>query len=349
LTEQLHWARVPGISIARVTRESVDPAQAGVLLAGSGQRVEAETIFEAASLSKPVFAYAVFQQLVVPGTLDLDRPLDAYLPAPYPSADARTAKITARHVLTHTCGLPNWRHAIGEPLTLAFDPGTQYRYSGEGFYFLQTVVERLAGLGFDAFMRIALDELGMPASDYVWRASYAGLGARPHDARGRPLPWDSALLGAALRAVAQRDGTAFEAWSTRQALAALAQTVPPRAPLPWNAMPNAAWSLFTTARDYAAFVRRLLRSPDHPMLVAAVQTSPYVWRGLGVAIQVRGERRSFFHTGANPGFKAVMFGDLQNGRGIVSFTNGDGGFPENMYVVESALGPQPAISDLEQP
>ena len=114
-------------------------------------------------------------------------------------------------------------------------------------------------------------------------------------------------------------------------------------------MPNAAWSLYTTAADYAAFVRALLHRPEHPMLRPAVQTSRFVWRGLGIAVQVRDGRRLFYHTGSNPGFKAAMFGDLERRLGVVAFANSDGGFPLDMHVVEAALGPQPAIFDLEQP
>ncbi len=44
-----------------------------------------------------------------------------------------------------------------------------------------------------------------------------------------------------------------------------------------------------------------------------------------------------------------MFGDLSSGKGVVSLANGDGGFPLNMHVVEAALGPQPAVFDLEEP
>ena len=340
---------MPGLSIACASRDSVTGTQAGVLAAGTAQAVTDGTIFEAASLSKPVFAFAVLEQLVARGKLDLDRPLDAYLVEPYPSADDRTALITARHVLTHTSGLPNWRHSMREPLRLAFAPGAQYLYSGEGFYFLQTVVEAISGVGLGAFMRPTLDALGMYASDYVWRRSYAIVAAHPHDIHGNPLPWDSELLGTGLNALVRGDGGSLDSWKTSQALEALGRISPPRDALPWNAMPNAAWSLFTTGPDYGAFVRELLRRPEHPMLVPSVRISAYVSRGLGVAIQVRDGNRTFYHTGANPGFKSAMFGDLSAGRGIVTFANGDGGFPLNMHVTESALGAQPAIFALEQP
>lgn len=102
-----------------------DAAGAG----GTGQ-VSADTVFEAASLSKPVFAFGVLL-LAQEGIIDLDRPLASYLPAPYLPAEPGAAVITARMVLEHTTGLPNWRPK-GEPLALLRQPGTRFGYSGEG-------------------------------------------------------------------------------------------------------------------------------------------------------------------------------------------------------------------------
>ena len=56
----------------------------------------------------------------------------------------RMRRVTARHVLTHTSGLPNWRHEPG-PLAPETEPGETYAYSGEGFFYLQRVVERVTG------------------------------------------------------------------------------------------------------------------------------------------------------------------------------------------------------------
>lgn len=347
VSQEMQWAGVPGASLAMIRDTSVAAAHFGVRDAATRAPVTADTIFEAASLSKPVFAFAVLA-LVRAGKLDLDRSLDAYLPQPYPIADPRGKAITARHVLTHTSGLANWRHAAGEPLKLHFSPGTRYRYSGEGFYFLQTVEERITGRSTSQFMRAALDRLGMRRSSYVWRRSYARDAALPYGLNGRPLRHDTALLGDELIAAAA-DTKPLSAWTVADALAALPRLRPPRAALPWNAMPNAAWSLLTTGSDYARFVQALLQHPDDPMLRPAVRVGRYVWRGLGIALQKRGAALSFFHTGANPGFKAVMFGDLRAKRGVVSFTNSDGGFPFNMHVVERVLGDQPAVFDLEQP
>lgn len=348
IDEERRWAIVPGVSLASIDGNAIVQAQSGLRDVAARLPVTPSTVFEAASLSKPVFTYAVFD-LVRAGKLDLDRPLDSYLPHPYPIVDPRGARITARHVLTHTSGLPNWRHSAHEPLTLHFAPGTGYLYSGEGFYFLQTVVEAIAGTSMAKFTRAALDRLGMRRSSYVWRSAYDRLSAKPYDSDGKAVPHDSQTLGDALLAMASTDRIPIDRWTTARSLAALTRLHPPKDPIPWNAMPNAAWSLFTTASEYALFVRALLAQPDHPMLRPQRQVARYVWRGLGVALQKRGAGLAFFHTGSNPGFKAVMFGDLHSRRGVVSFANGDGGFPFNMHAVENVLGAQPAVFYEEQP
>ncbi|MDQ6780169.1 MAG: beta-lactamase family protein [Candidatus Eremiobacteraeota bacterium] len=345
---EMRWANVPGASITTVQHLNIQASAFGERDLAAHLPVTPKTIFEAASMSKPVFSYAVMD-LVRRGGLDLDRPLDAYLSKPYPIDDARGRHITARHVLSHTSGLPNWRDERSLRLPLAFAPGTAYRYSGEGFYFLQTVVEAVSGLSLGQFMRTALDGLGMSDSSYVWQTRYRANSAKPYNSDLQPLSHDTQVWGDQLSALAAKRGEKLEDWKSAQALSALQQLHPRQIAVPHNAMPNAAWSLLTTASDYAKFVRALLGQPHHLMLEPAVRLSKYVWRGLGIALQVDASRRAFFHTGANPGFKAAMFGDLGARHGIASFANSDGGFVFNMHAVEREMGPQPAIFYLEQP
>jgi CubicO group peptidase (beta-lactamase class C family) len=98
------------------------------------------TVFRAASLSKPVFAYLVFT-LVNEGRLDLDKPLHQYLEKSLPeypeyadlAADARYQTITARLALSHRSEFPNWRWQTKEgKLGFEFKPGEKFLYSGEG-------------------------------------------------------------------------------------------------------------------------------------------------------------------------------------------------------------------------
>lgn len=138
-------------------------------------------------MSKPVFAYAVLK-LVDQGKLGLDVPLTKYLPRRYLEGDARLDAITARIVLSHRTGFPNWR-GDGNALKILFPPGERFSYSGEGIVYLQRVVEQIAGKPLDDVMREQVfAPLGMTSSSHVWRADYDARAATGHDADGQPRP-----------------------------------------------------------------------------------------------------------------------------------------------------------------
>lgn len=145
-----------------------------------------DSVFQAASLSKPVFAYAVLK-LAQEGLLNLDAPLVGHLPQGYlhirnrfasgrPSITDRVVApelqaVTARMVLSHTSGLPNWS---SDPLAFDFKPGTGWQYSGEGFMLLQRVVEEITSEKLDDFMRHRLfDPLGMSNTAFRWKPQFA--------------------------------------------------------------------------------------------------------------------------------------------------------------------------------
>lgn len=175
---------VPGLSVLVIRDRRVFwQREFGVANADTKQPVTNNTIFEAASLSKPVFAYAVLK-LVDSGKLDLDTPLVKYLPGAYVEGDERSNQITARHVLTHRTGFPNWR-PWGGALKIHFAPGEKFSYSGEGFVYLQKVIEHLTGVPVDTFMKKAVfDPLGMANSSYIWQERYAPLKAFGHNQAG---------------------------------------------------------------------------------------------------------------------------------------------------------------------
>jgi CubicO group peptidase (beta-lactamase class C family) len=175
---------VPGLSIALVQgAKLVWQRGFGVKSVQTNEAVGDDTVFEAASLSKPVFAYAVLR-MVDRGQLDLDTPLTKYLPVAYLENDARLNLITARMVLSHRTGFPNWRPR-GGPLKIEFTPGERFSYSGEGFVYLQKVLEHLSGQPLDALMRKSVFEpLGMTSSSYVWQERFERLKATGHDAAG---------------------------------------------------------------------------------------------------------------------------------------------------------------------
>jgi CubicO group peptidase (beta-lactamase class C family) len=155
----------------------------GVKDSKSRTPVDNDTMFEAASMSKPVFAYAVMK-LCEKGVMSLDTPLTRYTSERLLEGDPRLDLITARHVLCHTSGLQNWC-SEKEPLKIHFTPGEKFLYSGEGYSYLQSVVTHLTGQPIEAYMKANLfGPFGMDSSGYVWNSAFAARMARPHDPKG---------------------------------------------------------------------------------------------------------------------------------------------------------------------
>ena len=136
----IDFYEIPGVSLAIIENGKVSYHNTyGVVNTYTQKPVTSETIFEAASITKPVFAFAVMC-LAEKGIIDLDKPLYQYLPFEEISYDERYRKITARMVLSHKTGFPNWRRG---KMKLLFAPGTAFGYSGEGFEYLKRVVEHI--------------------------------------------------------------------------------------------------------------------------------------------------------------------------------------------------------------
>jgi CubicO group peptidase (beta-lactamase class C family) len=182
-------ASVPGVSIAFVRdRHLAWSAGFGTTRRETGRAIGQESIFQAASLSKPVFAYAVlwmvYQRVL---DLDLDRSLADYLPERFVADDDMLEHVTARHVLAHTTGWPNWRPK-GEPLRREAVPGERFGYSGEGYFYLQRVVEHMTGESLESLMQArVLRPLGMQHSSYARPDRPRAQIAVGHDREGLPL------------------------------------------------------------------------------------------------------------------------------------------------------------------
>jgi len=293
---------VPGVSIALVDGEkTVWRRTFGETCAGSGAPVEHDTVFEACSMSKPLFSYAVLK-LVEQKRLDLDRPLVEYLEEPRTFADARQGKVTARMILTHTSGLPNWRKGgwrTGDEPPLGFEPGSAFRYSGEGIWYLQQVVENIVAERMEPWIQTTLLEpLSMTDSSYVWQdETYPRQAACGHEADGRM-----------------------------------------KAERPHYDRENAAFSLYTTPSDYARFLIEVMkteRTMPHSldaetvreMLAPSFDTGrDHVWRGLGWVVTVTDDDEHVSHSGSNgTGFRCYCRFRPATGRGIVIMTNAVGG------------------------
>ena len=170
LPRLMELAQLPGAGMAVVHGNRLEwQHYAGVANASTRAPITAESLFPAASMGKQLFAYVVLL-LADAGEIDLDRPLRHYVKDDAPTGDWGN-RITARHILSHSSGLPNWRWERDQSLTPAFEPGTKFRYSGEGFYYLQRCVEKITATGCEQFMQERLMKpLGMNSSTYLWRA-----------------------------------------------------------------------------------------------------------------------------------------------------------------------------------
>ncbi|MDN5215518.1 serine hydrolase domain-containing protein [Fulvivirgaceae bacterium BMA12] len=140
----MEYFDIPGASLALIKNGQIIYHKTyGLKNTSTKAPVDEKTLFEAGSITKPVFAFVVCR-LAEKGILDLDKPLHLYLPFEDVAHDDRYKLITARHVLSHRTGFPNWakRNEKGQ-FDLRFTPGTDFGYSGEGFEYLKRVVERV--------------------------------------------------------------------------------------------------------------------------------------------------------------------------------------------------------------
>lgn len=304
--------KVPGVSICLIKDKKNFWVKAfGFADVNKNIPVSEKTLFEACSMSKPVFAYLVLQ-LVQEGKLDLDKPLYDYLPENFVSDDEDYPKqITARMILTHTSGLPNWRKGGEErenPLVIYFKPGTRFNYSGEGFYYLQRVVEHITHEPLQQLARRKLfDKLGLESTSFLWTEKFDKQIAAGHDTSGN-FKEKSKYIHA-----------------------------------------NAAYTLYTTSQDYAKFIIEIM-NPSHPEFSLSEQLTSemlshqvrmdtrdvidrpgrnlglFAFRGLGWVIDSTITGNIVYHSGSNQtGFRCYSQFDPRVGSGIVIMTNGENG------------------------
>ncbi|AUD03796.1 serine hydrolase domain-containing protein [Spirosoma pollinicola] len=301
ITQLMDSTQVPGLSIAIIRDNKVRYSKGyGLTKADSTQRVSSETVFDAASLSKPVFAYAVLQ-LVEQSLIDLDKPLFEYFPYPDVAADERYRKITARMVLSHRTGFPNWRKNRKLPqMAMVATPGERFGYSGEGYFYLQKVVEKILGKSLNVIMteRVFIP-LKMTRSSYIWNPAFDADFALPHTDAGQPE-------------------TKYK-----------------------SSQANAAYSLQTTADDYARFLLTILTPSGIKASTANLMLSPQgrlpksfsggdslsttlSW-GLGFGLESTPANSYFWHWGDNDTYKCYVVANQKSHDAVVYFTNSANG------------------------
>lgn len=162
--------------------------------------LKSNTNIYGASLSKSVFAVLVMK-LVEQGKLDLDKPLQDYLPKPIYEykhqkrwhddfsslkGDTLYTKITARMCLDHTTGFANWRWDMpDQKLKVLQLPGKRYSYSGEGMVYLQVVLEKMLGKSLEQLAdEIIFTPLKMKSSAYTFLPAYEQDYSYGHNEKG---------------------------------------------------------------------------------------------------------------------------------------------------------------------
>jgi CubicO group peptidase (beta-lactamase class C family) len=266
-----------------------------------------------------VLAYTALR-LLDRGVLDLDKPLLAYYPYPRLLHEPRADKITARMVLAHTTGLPNWSENPTAPtwptsaLHLKYAPDSCWNYSGEGYVFLQKTLEHLTGKSFETLAQEEVFRpLGMHNSSFSWQPKFAATLCAGHDGQGQPTPEQHFLA------------------------------------------PYGAYSLLTTAPDYSRFVRvissgqglkpataRLLTAPataaDRCGHTTTAADAAIAW-ACGVGLATTSQGLAQWHWGDNDDFKGFFMTLPGRGESVLFLTNSANGDKLTDEVVRLLFGP----------
>ena len=307
---------VPGVSIAIIHNGQIDWVKGyGVREYGKSERVDSLTLFQAASISKPVSA-VVALLMVDKGELTLDENVNIKLQSWKVPENEFTKKqfITVRRLLSHSAGLPmhgvpefaadaelptlvqildgDWS-ASTESVQPIVEPGTMFRYSGGGYIVLQVLLTDIAKRPFAELAHdLVLQPAGMLSSTFR-----------------QPLPkqfWPQAAVGHL------SNGTPLKGR--------------------WHTLPEqATGGLWTTPKDLASFMIELWRSyqglsntllPKY--LAREMLTRQIDDFGLGFSLPSMGVSR-FQHSGGNAGYRCFMVLSIDVPDGVVIMTNGDSG------------------------
>jgi len=315
LAERMKAYRVPGLSLAVINGYAIEWEEGyGVRESGGTSPVTPDTLFQAASISKPVAA-ATALYYVEKGIVGLDEDVNSRLRT-WKIPDntwTRKGKVTLRGLLSHTVGLtvhgfPGYaegkelpslkqildgvRPANTPPIKVDIEMGSRFRYSGGGYTVLQQLLIDILGRPFPYIVRDAvLIKLDMKQSTFE-----------------QPLP--RALAGAAASGH-RPDGSVL--------------------PGKWHTYPEmAAAGLWTTPTDLARFALEILLAKEGKsdrvlshvmveMMLAPVKENC----GLGLMVKGSGQGLQFSHGGGNEGFRCYMMAYPERGQGAVIMTNSD--------------------------
>ncbi len=251
------------------------------------------TLFNLASLTKPLISTTTLK-LVSSGQWQLDEPLCNYWTDPDVANDAFNKKLTTRNVLCHQSGLPNWRG--NEPngkLSFAFEPGSQWKYSGEGFEYLRKALER---------------KFQIPIEKLVDSILF-----RPLDMKDIHFYWDKNMDTTRYAERYRADGSQYEKEKWYDA--------------------NASNLVLSTLKDYGRFGVAILEgnylSGDVQLEMiktqAVLKNGKEFGLGWNVTRNLSKGGYALTHTGRNRGQNTIIILLPQEKRGIIVFTNGENG------------------------
>ena len=341
LAERMAALKVPGASVAVINGGVIEWAKGyGVAEAGTATPVSPHTLFQAASISKPVAALAALR-LVEQGKLALEEDVNARLTSWKIPENNFTGKekVTLRRLLSHTAGLTvhgfggypadapvptlvqvldGRKPANSDAVRVDVVPGSIYRYSGGGFTVAQQLLIDATGRPFPGLLaELVLRPVGMDDSTYEQplTAERRGTAASGHLDDGRLLPGR------------------------------------------YHTYPEmAAAGLWTTPTDLAKFlieIQRGLQGRSSVISTATAREMTTVEKsryGLGLSIEGTGPAARFGHGGSNEGFKCQMTAFVEGGRGAVVMTNGDRGYVLGMEILRAVAREYgwPALQPVEK-
>jgi CubicO group peptidase (beta-lactamase class C family) len=323
VTQMMNDVGVPGLSLAVIGDGRIAYYQTfGYKRLDTRERVDSNTIFEAASLSKTFLTYVV-HRLIEEGKLDPDKPLYLYRPFPELEHDARYKLITTRMILSHSSGIENWRwYNNPDTLEILANPGEKYVYSGEGFEYLSRVVEVILGKSYEQYVEeMVIRPLGLKRTfpKYTDSGQYPKNYATGYNGFDKPV----------------------KKWKNDQT--------------------SPASGMHLTAADYATVLLSLfdgkhlsaeeIRSIYHPVIRLS-DNSPALFFGMGLAVQITRDDTIVFHNGFNDGFESMMWYSVPHRCGLVILTNSEREHVMEKRMVELTtrfqLGPYFADDDIEQ-
>ncbi len=318
IEDRMQHYGVPGVAIAVVEDFEIAWIKGyGVIDAEAGGAVTEETLFQAASISKPMTA-VVALRLVEQGVLDLDEDVNVKLRSwKVPENEfTREQKVTIRRILNHTAGttVSGFRgYAEDEPVPTIIQvldgeepsnsdsirvdkvPGESFRYSGGGTTVLQLLIEDVTGRALsDLAEEMVFEPLGMAHSSFE-----------------KPLP---AGLEAKTSKGHLTDGTVITGYTFLQGGSSCCGL--------WTTPADLARFGIELSRTYRGESDRILSRESASLMVSPSSAGNV---GLGMFIEQRDGEIFFQHGGGNVGFKCVLGMHREKGHGVAIMTNGDRG------------------------